>query len=152
MGDAATRPPTFLSGGGGLVSTAADYHRFTQMLARGGELDGVAAAVAAHRRLHDPQPPARQRRPGGRSAARSSPSPRSAASGSGWASRWSSTRPRCAVLTSVGEYAWGGLASTAFYVDPVEEITAMFFTQLMPSSTYPIRTQLRTLVTQALVD
>ena len=55
-------------------------------------------------------------------------------------------------LTSVGEYAWGGLASTAFYVDPVEEITAMFFTQLMPSSTYPIRSQLRTLVTQALVD
>ena len=43
------------------------------------------------------------------------------------------------MLTSVGEYAWGGLASTAFYVDPVEEITAMFFTQLMPSSTYPIR-------------
>ncbi len=41
MGDAATRAPTFLSGGGGLVSTAADYHRFTQMLARGGELDGA---------------------------------------------------------------------------------------------------------------
>jgi CubicO group peptidase (beta-lactamase class C family) len=55
-------------------------------------------------------------------------------------------------LTSDGEYAWGGLASTAFYVDPVEEITAMFFTQLMPSSTYAIRPQLRTLVTQALVD
>ena len=55
-------------------------------------------------------------------------------------------------LTSVGEYAWGGLASTAFYVDPVEEITAMFFTQLVPSSTYPIRSQLRTLVTQAMVD
>jgi CubicO group peptidase (beta-lactamase class C family) len=55
-------------------------------------------------------------------------------------------------LTSAGEYAWGGLASTAFYVDPVEEITAMFFTQLMPSSTYPIRSQLRTLVNQALVD
>jgi hypothetical protein len=37
-------------------------------------------------------------------------------------------------------------------VDPVEEITAMFFTQLVPSSTYPLRSQLRTLVTQALVD
>ena len=41
MGDAATAPPTYLSGGGGLVSTAADYHRFTQMLLGGGELDGV---------------------------------------------------------------------------------------------------------------
>jgi CubicO group peptidase (beta-lactamase class C family) len=55
-------------------------------------------------------------------------------------------------LTSAGEYAWGGLASTAFYVDPLEEITATFFTQLVPSSTYPIRSQLRTLVMQALVD
>ena len=43
------------------------------------------------------------------------------------------------VLTSPGEYAWGGMASTAFYVDPVEEVTAMFFTQFLPSSTYPIR-------------
>jgi CubicO group peptidase (beta-lactamase class C family) len=55
-------------------------------------------------------------------------------------------------LTSPGEFAWGGLASTAFYVDPVEEVTAVFMTQLMPSSTYPIRPQLRTLVKQALVD
>ena len=54
-------------------------------------------------------------------------------------------------LTSDGEFAGGGLASPAFYVDPVEEITARFFTQLMPSSTYAIRPQLRTLVTQALV-
>ena len=53
------------------------------------------------------------------------------------------------VLTSAGEYAWGGLASTAFYVDPRRTLTAMFFTQLMPSSTYPIRSQLRTLVNQA---
>jgi hypothetical protein len=44
------------------------------------------------------------------------------------------------------------LASTAFWVDPVDEITAMFFTQLIPSSTYPIRPQLRQLVYAALVD
>ena len=53
---------------------------------------------------------------------------------------------------SPGEYAWGGLASTAFYVDPVEEITGVFMTQLMPSSTYPIRSQLRVLVNQAVVE
>ena len=56
------------------------------------------------------------------------------------------------VLTSPGEYAWGGMASTAFYVDPVEDVTAMFFTQFVPSSAYPIRSRLRTLVQQALVD
>ena len=54
--------------------------------------------------------------------------------------------------TSVGEMSWGGAASTAFWVDPVERITAMFFTQLVPSSAHPIRTQLRGLVYQALVD
>src|SRR4029077_12036444 len=55
-------------------------------------------------------------------------------------------------LCSTGEYAWGGAASTALWVDPAEEITALFFTQLLPSSTHPIRSQFRTLVYQALVD
>ena len=53
---------------------------------------------------------------------------------------------------SRGELAWGGAASTAFFVDPAERITALFFTQLLPSSTHPIRTQLRQLVYQALID
>jgi CubicO group peptidase (beta-lactamase class C family) len=56
------------------------------------------------------------------------------------------------VLSSPGEFNWGGLASTAFWVDPVERITATFFTQMIPSSTYPLRSQLRQLVYQALVD
>lgn len=151
MGDAVLHPPTFLSGGGGLVSTAADYHRFTRMLARGGELDGV--------RLLSPRTVAymvRNHLPGnadleayGRPITAESP-----VRGVGFGLGVSVVVDAAAVrgLTSVGEYAWGGLASTAFYVDPVEEITAMFFTQLLPSSTYPIRSQLRTLVTQALVD
>ena len=54
-------------------------------------------------------------------------------------------------LGSVGEYSWGGLASTAFWVDPAEELTVCFYTQLMPSSSYRIRPQLRQLVYQALV-
>jgi CubicO group peptidase (beta-lactamase class C family) len=56
------------------------------------------------------------------------------------------------VLSSGGDFGWGGAASTVFWVDPAEEITVMFFTQLLPSSTYPIRSQLRQLVYQALVD
>ena len=53
---------------------------------------------------------------------------------------------------SQGELAWGGMASTGFWVDPKERVTAQFFTQLVPSSTYPLRSQLRQLVYQALVD
>ena len=53
---------------------------------------------------------------------------------------------------SPGELAWGGLASTAFFVDPAERLSVQFFTQLIPSSTYPLRSQLRQLVYQALVD
>jgi CubicO group peptidase (beta-lactamase class C family) len=56
------------------------------------------------------------------------------------------------VLSNPGEFAWGGAASTAFWVDPAERLTAMFFTQLLPSNTHPIRSRLRTLVNQALVD
>ena len=55
-------------------------------------------------------------------------------------------------LASEGSFAWGGAASTAFWVDPREEITAVFLTQLLPSSTHPIRPQLQQLVSQALVD
>ena len=151
MGDAALREPTFLSGGGGLVSTAADYHRFTRMLARGGELDGARLlgprTVAYATRNHLP----------GNADLQEFGRPifaESAFQGIGFGLGFSVVVDAAAgkALTSDGEYAWGGLASTAFYVDPVEEITAMFFTQLMPSSTYAIRPQLRTLVTQALVD
>jgi CubicO group peptidase (beta-lactamase class C family) len=53
---------------------------------------------------------------------------------------------------SVGEYAWGGAASTSFWIDPAEDMTVQFFTQLLPSSTHPISTQLKQLVYQAIID
>jgi CubicO group peptidase (beta-lactamase class C family) len=56
------------------------------------------------------------------------------------------------VLSANGEFGWGGAASTAFWVDPVEDITALFLTQLLPSTTHPIRSQLKGLVAQAIVD
>jgi CubicO group peptidase (beta-lactamase class C family) len=56
------------------------------------------------------------------------------------------------VIANPGEYGWGGLASTVFWVDPVERITAILMTQLVPSSTLPLRPQLRYLVNSALVD
>ncbi|WP_214406261.1 serine hydrolase domain-containing protein [Pseudonocardia lacus] len=151
MGAGATRQPVFLGGGGGLVGTAADYHRFTQMLRRGGELDGE--------RLLGPRTVAymtRNHLPGGQDlkAVGRPISAESETTGVGFGLGFSVVLDAAGSksLTSPGEYAWGGLASTAFYVDPVEDVTALFFTQLMPSSTYPIRPQLRTLVQQALVD
>jgi CubicO group peptidase (beta-lactamase class C family) len=55
-------------------------------------------------------------------------------------------------LGSLGEYFWGGLASTAFWVDPKEDLAVVFLTQLMPSTSYPIRRELRTLVYSAITD
>jgi CubicO group peptidase (beta-lactamase class C family) len=151
LGEGVTRPPLLHAGGGGLVSTAGDYHRFTQMLLRGGELDGV--------RLLGPRTVAymtRNHLPGGadlETIARpifAESAFRGVGFGLGFSTVVDATAGK--VLTSPGEFAWGGMASTAFYVDPVEEVTAMFFTQFLPSSTYPIRPRLRALVAQALVD
>jgi CubicO group peptidase (beta-lactamase class C family) len=150
-GDAFLEPPTWLSGGGGLVSTAADYHRFTQMLLRGGELDGVrllgSRTVAHMGRNH--LPGGADLEAVGRPLFAEMPFD-GVGFGLGVSVVLDPTRYR--TLCSVGEMSWGGAASTAFWVDPQEELTALFFTQLMPSSAYPIRSALRALVYQALVD
>jgi CubicO group peptidase (beta-lactamase class C family) len=144
-------PVTFLSGGGGLVSTTADYLRFTGMLLGRGELDGVRLLGS---RTVDYM--TRNHLPGnvdiptiGRPM-----SPQDALDGVGFGLGFSiSIDPvRTEVLTSPGEFAWGGLASTAFWVDPVERITVVFMTQLIPSSTYPIRSELRAMVNASLAD
>lgn len=56
------------------------------------------------------------------------------------------------VTGSAGEYAWGGAASTMFWVDPAEELIGMMLTQLLPSGSWPIRREMRSLTYQALVD
>ena len=143
--------PTWLGGGGGLVSTAADYHRFTRMLLGRGELDGVRILGS---RTVDYM--ARNHLPGGadleqvgRPLFAEMPF-HGVGFGLGFAVVVDPVRYR--TVSSPGEISWGGAASTAFWVDPVERISAMFFTQLLPSSAHPIRTQLRGLVYQALVD
>ena len=138
-------------GGDGLISTAADYHRFTQMLRRGGELDGVR--LLGNRTLRYM---ARNHLPGGADL-ESFGRPLFAETtfdGMGFGLGFSVVLDPVAhkVLCSPGEFAWGGAASTAFWVDPTEDITVLLFTQLFPSSTHPLRPQLRQLVYQALVD
>lgn len=56
------------------------------------------------------------------------------------------------VIGSAGEYMWGGAASTIFWVDPSEDLTAVFMTQLLPSGTFNFRGQLKALIYPAIVD
>jgi CubicO group peptidase (beta-lactamase class C family) len=151
MGKVALNPPKVLSGGGGLVSTTRDYTRFTWMLLNRGELEGV--------RLLSPRTLATMTRnhlPGGVDL-QTYGRPLFAevrydgvGFGLGFATMLDPVAAK--IAGNAGEFNWGGLASTAFWVDPVDEITVVFMTQLMPSSTYPIRPQLRQLVYQAVVD
>jgi CubicO group peptidase (beta-lactamase class C family) len=151
LGQVGTQPPAALSGGGGLVSTAPDYLRFCQLLASGGELDGV--------RLLSPRTVAymtRNHLPGGKDLAgfgrpiHAETPYHGVGFGLGFAVLQDTAAYR--TLGSAGEFSWGGAASTAFFVDPAEDITAVFLTQLLPSTTHPIRTQLRQLIYQALID
>jgi CubicO group peptidase (beta-lactamase class C family) len=154
LGGAARERPAMLAGGAGLVSTAADYHRFTQMLldhpgSPAGELDGT--------RLLSPRTVGymtRNHLPGGadletfgRPLYAEFPF-RGVGFGLGFAVVIDPVPGR--VACSAGEFSWGGAASTAFWVDPHEQLTVSFFTQLLPSSAYRIRPQLRQLVYQAL--
>jgi len=151
LGAHALHTPAFLSGGGGLVGSAADYVRFTRMLLGGGELDGTRLLGTRTRRFMG-----RNHLPGGaelKAVARPTIS-ETQNEGMGFGLGFSVVldAARTKVACSEGELAWGGLASTAFWVDPKERIAAHFFTQLAPSSTYPLRSQLRQLTYQALVD
>ena len=144
------RPPKMLSGAGGLVGTIDDYHRFATALVRGGELDG--ARIIGRKTL---QYMALNHLPGGADLAQmAAGASETANEGVGFGLGFGVVIEPTSLgsLSSIGEYMWGGAASTAFWVDPVEEITVVFMTQLTPSATYPIRPQLRWTVNQALVD
>jgi CubicO group peptidase (beta-lactamase class C family) len=150
LGDVAVRGDRFLSGGGGLVGTIGDYHCFTEFLRRGGELDGVR--LLSDRTLRYMT---RNHLPGGTDLA-SYGRPLFAETrydGMGFGLGFSVLVDPVsnATLATAGEFAWGGAASTVFWVDPVEDLSVIFLTQLLPSSTYPLRQQLRQLVYAALV-
>jgi len=144
------RPPTFVSGGGGLTGTVADYTRFCEMLRRGGELDG--------HRIIGPRTLAFMRRnhlPGGKDLASLDVElldPYGSV-GVGFGLGFASTIDQ--VTTGAlpqHDFYWGGAASTVFWVDPVEDLWVVFATQLMPSVTFDFRGQLRSLVYSAISD
>jgi CubicO group peptidase (beta-lactamase class C family) len=151
LGDLFLGRPDCLQGGGGLVSTASDYLRFAEMLRRRGEHDDG--------RLLGPRTVDHMTRNHltdnadldtfGRPLFAETPL-RGVGFGLGFATVID--QASYGVVSSPGEFNWGGAASTAFFVDPVEDMTVCFYTQLLPSSTLPVRTYLRSLVYQALVD
>lgn len=141
-----TKPPTFFSGGGGLISTTADYLRFAQMLLNGGVLDGQRLlgpkTVELMRANH--LPPALMpigigsgSQPGYGFGLGVSVLVDVAASGA---------------PGSPGIFGWGGAATTQFWIDPQEEMLGIFMTQFMPSGHYPVTREFRVAVYQALVE
>ena len=151
LGATIAKEPRWFSGGGGLASTIRDYSRFTWMLLGRGEFEGARLlsprTLSLMTRNHLPgnvdlqqygRPLFAETRFDG------------VGFGLGFATMIDPTATKAA--GNAGEFNWGGLASTAFWVDPVDEITVVWMTQLMPSSTYPIRPELRQLVYQSIVD
>lgn len=144
------RPPGFLSGGGGLVSTVDDYRHFAQALCQGGEYDGQR--IIGRKTLEFMRSnhlPGNQDLPALSIGAFSETPYEGNGFGLGFSVKTDAAKSR--TIGSEGEYGWGGLASTNFFVDPVEDMVVIFMTQLMPSSSYPIRQELRAMVHGALV-
>ena len=144
-------PPSFMSGGGGLCSTAADYLRFCRMLLNGGELGGVRLLGPKTLELMTSN-----HLPGGDDLPAMSRSLFSEAAydGIGFGLGFAVTMNPAQTLIagSPGEFNWGGAATTSFFIDPAEELIMIFMTQLLPSSAYPMRRELRTMVYAAITD
>jgi CubicO group peptidase (beta-lactamase class C family) len=144
------RTPALHSGGGGLLSTTDDYLRFCEMLRRGGELDGV--------RLIGPRTLAMMRMnhlPGGRDLTQVALDTfaETTYEGVGFGLGFATTLGEVAAGTpGAGDFYWGGMASTMFWVDPHEDLVVIFMAQLVPSSTFNFRGQLKNLVYAAIVD
>jgi CubicO group peptidase (beta-lactamase class C family) len=144
------RPPAFVSGGGGLTGTLADYTRFCEMLRRRGELDGhriVGPRTLSLMRMNH--------LPGGKDLAALDVEllTQYGNVGVGFGLGFASTIDQVATgALTRGDFYWGGAASTAFWVDDVEDLWVVFMTQLMPSGTFDFRGQLRSLVYSAIVD
>ena len=151
MPDTTGAKPVFLSGGGGLVSTAGDYQRFATMLLNGGSLDGTRLLSSRTVKYM-----ASNHLPGNADLSQFGRQlfAETSFDGVGFGLGVSVTVDpvKAKVIASPGDYGWGGAFSTWFMVDPTEEVTALFLTQLLPSSTHPIRSQLKPLIHQAILD
>jgi CubicO group peptidase (beta-lactamase class C family) len=142
--------PAFLSGGAGLTSTIHDYYRFCEMLRRGGELDG--------QRILGPRTVSLMHMnhlAGGKDLASMAIGSFSETvnEGVGFGLGFASTLGQVETAgPSAGDYYWGGLASTIFWIDPREQLVVIFMTQLVPSATFDFRGQLKNIIYASLLD
>ena len=138
-----------LSGGGGLFSTLSDYYNFASMLLNKGELNGTR--VIGRKTL---EYMTMNHLPDGKDLTEMSESAFSetpyAGVGFGLGFSVMTDPAKSQTLSDVGEFGWGGMASTVFFINPKEDMLVIFLTQLVPSSTYQVRRELRSLVYSAL--
>ena len=143
------KPVNMYSGGGGLISSMRDYLVFLEMIRCGGRYGDAQIlgrkSVELMLRNHLSGDMASMGQP------TFSEMPMEGI-GFGLGGAILLDPVKAQILGSEGEFTWGGMASTAFWIDPKEELSVVFMTQLIPSSCYPIRRELRVLVYQALVD
>ena len=143
--------PRFLSGSGGMVASAHDYHRFMELLRRRGELDGVRLLAPETVDLMTTS-----HLPGGADLQSfGSPPhavPDNAGIGFGYGVSVVIDPARTRVPTTLGTYGWSGVATTTFWVDPVRDMTVQFLTQLRPSQPQTIFPELKLLVHEAVAD
>ncbi|NYT39898.1 beta-lactamase family protein [Sphingomonas sp. R-74633] len=146
-----SREPKLVSGGGGLVSTALDYHRLCTFFLNKGELDGTRLVSRKTIDLMTVN-----HLPGGSDLNTMSKSlfseTTNAGTGFGLGFAITIDPAKAMIPGSAGEYYWGGMFSTSFFIDPVEQLSMVFMTQLSPSMLYPIRRELKTLIYSALND
>ena len=142
-------PFKLVSGGGGLISTALDYNKFCQMCLNGGTLGD--ARILGRKTI---ELMTQNHLPGGADLSAMSKSlfseTQNAGTGFGLGFAVTIDTARSMMPGSVGEYYWGGMFSTAFFIDPVERVTMVFMTQLSPSMIYPIRRELKTMIYSAM--
>lgn len=132
---------TFESGGGGLVSTAADYLRFCRMLLNEGELDGERVlsrkSVELMRADHMGDVAGKYPHPG---------------HGFGLGFTVVTDPGAVGELSTIGSYRWAGAAGTGFWIDPAEEMIGIFMTQVLPLGESVHRKEFRNLAYQAIID
>ncbi len=140
---------TTFSGGGGLIGTIDDYARFVEMLRNRGAFNG-------HRLLGPKTVDFMlcNHLPGDIASMGPSSFAEQPMEGMGFGLGGSVVlNPgRVRVPGSVGDFSWGGMASTYFWLDLQNDLTAVFFTQLSPSSSYPSRAELKALVLAAMIE
>lgn len=146
------REPALQSGGGGLVGTLDDYARFCSALTAGGRSDGPMVlsrpTIDLMRTNHLPGGVSMREvaMPGGYGEV--------GFDGNGFGLQVAVGLGPAATagVGPAGDFMWGGAASTSFWIDPTEDLWAVFMTQLIPSGAFDFRGQLRSIVYGAIAD